>query len=258
MSRALQRSAQPLCDSGHPALAAEAAARLIALDPLSDAGHIVLTQARAGLGDASGIEAACVACAELLRAELGVKPSAAVDAAYERARSMLADGLQPEPAATRPPPIRFADTSNGSVACLELGTGPVTLLILFGILSHIEVAGGKSRASARCSGARRSVFASCSWTAAAPACPNASRWNKACAAVSPTSMRFARRWARTRSGCSATRLLRQSASKNSLPHLLRAFSRMDVRERLPQRRVPTLVLALGEVERFIEGVAARP
>lgn len=139
--RALSRAAEHLCASGQPALAAEAAARLIAIDALADLGHAVLLTARARLGDAAGVEAAYFACADLLREELGIRPSAYIEAAYAEARAQLT--VLPEQRAARPslsPPIRFADAVDGSVAYLELGGGDTTLVILFGLWSHLEVA----------------------------------------------------------------------------------------------------------------------
>ncbi|WP_439519894.1 alpha/beta fold hydrolase [Hydrogenophaga sp.] len=138
--RALSRAAEHLCASGQPALAAEAAARLIAIDALADLGHAVMLTARSQLGDAAGVEAAYFACAEVLRNELGIRPSAHIEAAYADARTQLT--LLPDQRTARPrlsPPIRFADTEDGSVAYLELGGGDTTLVILFGLWSHLEV-----------------------------------------------------------------------------------------------------------------------
>ncbi|MBT9464445.1 alpha/beta hydrolase [Hydrogenophaga sp.] len=140
VARALSRAAEHLCASGQPALAAEAAARLIALDALADMGHAALLTARSQLGDAAGVEAAYFACAEVLRNELGIRPSANIETTYADARAQLA--VRPEQRTTRPslsPPIRFADSADGSVAYLELGSGDTTLVILFGLWSHLEV-----------------------------------------------------------------------------------------------------------------------
>jgi pimeloyl-ACP methyl ester carboxylesterase/DNA-binding SARP family transcriptional activator len=140
VARALGRAAEQLCTHGKPGWAAEAAARLIAIDPLADQGHAVLLAARARLGDAAGVEAAYFACAEVLRSELGIRPSTYIEAAYADARAQLTS--LPEQRAARPslsPPIRFADAVDGSVAYLELGGGDTTLVILFGLWSHLEV-----------------------------------------------------------------------------------------------------------------------
>jgi pimeloyl-ACP methyl ester carboxylesterase/DNA-binding SARP family transcriptional activator len=144
VARALQRVGEQLVDSGQPLLAAEAAARLIAIEPLADAGHALLLRAHAERGDLAALESAYLAFAELLRAELGVRPSPAYEALYEQARlrvtrSVPASTAPPVPSADTPP-IRFADTDDGAVAYLEIGSGPQTLVVLFGIWSHIEIA----------------------------------------------------------------------------------------------------------------------
>jgi pimeloyl-ACP methyl ester carboxylesterase/DNA-binding SARP family transcriptional activator len=145
VARALSRAAEHLCSSGQPDLAALAASQLIAIDPLSDAGHTTLLTARALLGDAAGVEAAYFACAEVLRQELGIRPSTQIEAAYQEAQQQLSAWPAPRaPTLRRMPPIRFADTSDGAVAYLELGSGlgsgAQTLIMLFGLWSHIEVA----------------------------------------------------------------------------------------------------------------------
>lgn len=144
VARALQRAGEQLVDSGQPLLAAEAAARLVAIEPLADAGHALLLRAHAKRGDLAAMESAYLAFAELLRGELGVRPSPAYEALYEEARRRVTRTGPGSRAAFAPaantPPIRFADTDDGAVAYLEIGTGPQTLVILFGIWSHIEIA----------------------------------------------------------------------------------------------------------------------
>ena len=144
VGRALAAAGESLCSAGQPARAAQAAARLIGLDPLSDAGHLALIEARAALGDSTGVEAAYFACAELMRGEFGMPPSSRVEAAYAAAQATLqASAVQAPPRSDRLPPVRFAETDDGSVAYIELGkidkVGE-TLIILFGLWSHVEVA----------------------------------------------------------------------------------------------------------------------
>ena len=142
--RALSRSAEHLLAAGQPMLAAEAANALIRLEPLADAGHVYRLAAQGQLGDAAGVESAYFACAELLRNELGIKPSAQIEAAYAQARARLATAPEDEPrGASALPPIRFADTDDGAVAYLELGSRAArggAMVILFGLWSHVEVA----------------------------------------------------------------------------------------------------------------------
>jgi pimeloyl-ACP methyl ester carboxylesterase/DNA-binding SARP family transcriptional activator len=142
--RALGSIGHHLLQSGQPGLAADAAARLVRRDPFAEAGHALLLQAHAQLGDAGAVESAYFACADLLRTELGIRPSAQIESAYAAAVARLAappDDAPPDPA--RMPPIRFAEAADGVVAYLELGSPKApcgTLVILFGIWSHLEVA----------------------------------------------------------------------------------------------------------------------
>jgi pimeloyl-ACP methyl ester carboxylesterase/DNA-binding SARP family transcriptional activator len=339
VARALQRAGEQLIDSGQPLLAAEAAARLVAIEPLADAGHALLLRAHAQRGDLAAMESAYLSFAELLRGELGVRPSPAYEALYEQARRHV---MQAAPssstevaAAPGAPPIRFADTDDGAVAYLELGSGPQTLVILFGMWSHIEIAwdeptiravlqrlaqrfrvvlmdrrgvGLSERLALEQSvpagvedidAVRRAVGASQVWLfgnaaggmiaieyaalheqavqglvlyaaqargAWAPDYPWAlktaqldtwverlrSGWGDATSlrefAPSQANDPVARDW--------WARLMRQAMSRNSLPVLLREFGRMDVRHRLPQLRVPTLVLQ-REGDRIVRTGAAR-
>jgi pimeloyl-ACP methyl ester carboxylesterase/DNA-binding SARP family transcriptional activator len=136
VARALQRLGERWLDAGQPAPAIEAAQRLAAIDPLADAGHALLLRAHALRGDLGAMESAYLAFAALLRSELGVRPSPAYESLYAQARQPLLQAA-PSPSAL---PIRFADSDDGTVAYLELGRGPRTLVVLFGLWSHVEVA----------------------------------------------------------------------------------------------------------------------
>jgi pimeloyl-ACP methyl ester carboxylesterase/DNA-binding SARP family transcriptional activator len=142
--RALTRLAAWANHNGQAERAAEAAAALIRIDPLADAGHAALLAARAQLGDAAGVEAAYFAYAEMLRAELGIRPSAQIEAAYAHALRQLT--LRPSERASRTDaaaPIHFADSDDGTLAYLRLGSPQAacgTLIVLFGMWSHVEVA----------------------------------------------------------------------------------------------------------------------
>nr|WP_284617706.1 alpha/beta hydrolase [Rubrivivax pictus] len=144
VTRALARGGEQLLAIGQPALAAEVAAALVRLDPLCDTGHALRLAAQGRLGDAAAVEAAYFACAELLREELGIRPSAGIEAAYAEARARLSRPPEDdEPAARALPPIRFADADGDAVAYLELGSPAApggTMVVLFGLWSHLEVA----------------------------------------------------------------------------------------------------------------------
>lgn len=142
--RALGSVAHHLLQAGEPGLAADAAATIVRLDPFAEAGHALLLQAQAQLGDAGAVESAYFACADLLRTELGIRPSAQIEAAYAAAVARLTAPPQDAPADRgRMPPVRFAEDADGVVAFLELGSPQAacgTLVILFGLWSHLEVA----------------------------------------------------------------------------------------------------------------------
>lgn len=139
VARALERLAQHQAQAGEVEPAIETADRLLALDPLAEAGHAALITALGRRGDSAGVEAAYFRCAELLRAEFGVPPSATLEAAYAQATGQARHGDAANAGRTLPP-IRFAQTRDGAVAYVASGRGDKTLVIVPGLLSHIEVA----------------------------------------------------------------------------------------------------------------------
>jgi pimeloyl-ACP methyl ester carboxylesterase len=147
LMRALQRVAEHLAKGADTARAVDAAQRLIALDACSEGGHAALITALAHQGDMAAAEGAYFRCAEVLRAELGVRPSAMVEAAYAAARHEPASPVLPQYL----PRIRFAQTGAGAVAYSLYGDGPQTLIMVPGLLSHLEVLLDEPRIS-RCLG----------------------------------------------------------------------------------------------------------
>jgi pimeloyl-ACP methyl ester carboxylesterase len=146
--RALQRVAEHLARGTDPARGMEAAQRLIALDACSESGYAALVTALGQQGDMAAVEAAYFRCAEVLRSELGVRPSALVEEAYAGATQRRAPQA---PAARSLPRIRFAQTADGAVAYSLQGDGRQTLVMVPGLLSHLEVAFDEPRIS-RCLG----------------------------------------------------------------------------------------------------------
>lgn len=144
LARALQRVAQHLAAGADPQRAIDAAQRLIALDACSEGGYAALITAHGRLGETAAMEAAYFRCAEVLRAELGVRPSARVEAAYAGARQEAGPAAVSLP---RLPRIRFAQTAEGAVAYSLQGEGEQTVVIVPGLLSHLEVAFDEPRIS---------------------------------------------------------------------------------------------------------------
>jgi len=150
-------------------LADHIADALLRLDPCHEAGHGTRMAARAARGDAAGVETAYFECARVLREELGVRPSAALEAAYARATaataaaaSTAAANATVRPAASRSitivapvapaePEIRLARTSHGHVAYADWGAHGSsherpTIVVQWGIMSNLEVALDEPRA----------------------------------------------------------------------------------------------------------------
>ncbi len=140
VSRALLRLAELQLLRGKPEAALEAAEQVLKLDACAEKAHAAVIGAWARLGNMAAVETAYFNCAEVLRRELGVRPSARIEAAYAAA---VAHGdaqarLEAQPQ-TRVQ-IQFAQTSDGAVAFAAQGSGPETLVIIPGLLSHVEVA----------------------------------------------------------------------------------------------------------------------
>lgn len=133
VTRAWQRLAEREAAQGDATLAVEAAERLIALDPCAERAYATLITARARQHDPAAVEQAYFRCAEALRAELGVRPSAAVERAYAAAVAQV-------PAPDDTTRIEFAQTRDGAVAYTVLGTSGPAMVLVPGLLSHIEVA----------------------------------------------------------------------------------------------------------------------
>ncbi|MBA3599454.1 MAG: alpha/beta fold hydrolase [Methylibium sp.] len=145
--RALQRLAEHELLLGRFDAALQAARRLLDIDGCVDAGHALTIEALARLGQGAAVEAAYDQCASLMRHEFGVRPSAAVEAAYAAACAVLQG--EPSSPAARPlaatatataPVLRYANTALGSVAFATLGTGPDTLVLVPEVWSHVEAA----------------------------------------------------------------------------------------------------------------------
>ena len=90
VARALERLVARWLADERSAAALAAAERLVRIDPLAEAGYAGLIVARARRGDAAGIAAAYFECAESLRHELGVRPSAAFERVHAEAISQCA------------------------------------------------------------------------------------------------------------------------------------------------------------------------
>jgi DNA-binding SARP family transcriptional activator len=107
----LERLAAKSLELHAPALAEQAAWALLRLDSCNEGAHRARLAARTALGDAAGVETAYFECARALREELGLAPSAGLEAAYAQAQATLArlaQAARSADAAPRDPQRRVA------------------------------------------------------------------------------------------------------------------------------------------------------
>src|SRR5437764_4185062 len=88
-------------------------------------------------GHSAGVEAAYTRCAEILRAEFGIRPGPQTERAYMRA---IEDLKRRSPDRLGQPSVRFAERGLGAIAYTMLGAGEQTLVISPGFVCHIEIA----------------------------------------------------------------------------------------------------------------------
>lgn len=141
LARALESAAEAAVHQRDAALAETAAAALLRLEPCHEGAHAARLAARALCRDASGVEDAYFACAAQLREELGVRPSPRLEAAY-------AEAIGAARAAPMRLAIEFAPAPQGQVAYAAWGQGRETIVVLWGLMSNLEVALDEPRARA--------------------------------------------------------------------------------------------------------------
>lgn len=90
VAQALERLVARWLAEDRTTAAMAAAERLVRIEPLAEAGYAGLIVARARGGDAAGIAAAYFQCAEILRHELGVRPSPAFERVHAEAMAQCA------------------------------------------------------------------------------------------------------------------------------------------------------------------------
>jgi pimeloyl-ACP methyl ester carboxylesterase/DNA-binding SARP family transcriptional activator len=140
--RALQRLAEQRLASHRPQDAALAARRLLDIDAFADAGHALLIEALAQLGQAAAVDVAYDEFATMLRHEFGTRPSALIEATYARAGALLqqrGDAPPAQPVTDTPRPrIHYTLSHDGvRLAYAHSGRGP-PLVKAATWLSHLE------------------------------------------------------------------------------------------------------------------------
>lgn len=137
LARLLERVIEALGQRGAFGPAFDWVEILIALDPYREPSYVLLMQTHALQGHSAGVEAAFTRCADVLRAEFGIKPGPRTEQEYLR----LAGGLKRQASSgVGRPDLRFAPGELGTVAYTILGGGEQTLVIAPGFICHIEIA----------------------------------------------------------------------------------------------------------------------
>jgi pimeloyl-ACP methyl ester carboxylesterase/DNA-binding SARP family transcriptional activator len=137
LARLLERLIDALSRRGEFAAALDLADALVALDLYREPSHVLLMQLHALQGHSAGLEAAYTRCADLLRAEFGIRPGPNTEKAYLR---LTEDLKRLSSNRLERPSVRFAEGASGAIAYSTLGAAEEALVISPGFVGHIEIA----------------------------------------------------------------------------------------------------------------------
>lgn len=137
LARLLERLIDALGRRGEFASALDLGEVLVALDEYREPSYVLLMELHALQGHGAGVEATYTRCADVLRAEFGIRPGPHTEQAYLR---MTEDLKRQSSRRVERPSVRFAEGGFGAVAYTVLGAGDRTLVILPGFVNHIEIA----------------------------------------------------------------------------------------------------------------------
>lgn len=137
LTRLLERLIDALGRRSEFAQALDLAEALVALDVYREPSYVQLMQLHALQGHAAGVEAAYTRCADVLRAEFGIKPGPHTERAYLR---MTEDLKRRSSMFVESPSLRFAESGSGAIAYTTLGAAEQTLVMAPGFVCHIEMA----------------------------------------------------------------------------------------------------------------------
>jgi pimeloyl-ACP methyl ester carboxylesterase/DNA-binding SARP family transcriptional activator len=137
VARLLERLIDVLGKRSDLAPALDLAEALIALDVYREPSYVLLMQLHARQGHSAGVEASYTRCADVLRAEFGIRPGPQTEQAYlrltEDLKRLSSNGVERTN-------VRFAEGPLGVVAYTTLGAGEQTMVISPGFVCHIEIA----------------------------------------------------------------------------------------------------------------------
>lgn len=136
LARLLAHRVEAMSAEGRAAAALPWAERMIALDRYCEPSYVALMRLHAADGNAAGVEAAFMRCAQELRSEFGSKPCAGTEQAY----LALMQGLQTDSGGSGELRVRFAESGHEAVAYATIGDGKEAVVIIPGFISHIEIA----------------------------------------------------------------------------------------------------------------------
>jgi len=123
-------------DGGHPDEALEPLARLVALDPYAEEGHVMRVEALLALGAEERARAAYGAYAQLMRDDLHAEPRAELAARFEKPHARTERSLPREGFATlREVTLHFVDWPGGDPPLLCLH-GATSTCYVYGGLAH--------------------------------------------------------------------------------------------------------------------------
>lgn len=137
LARLLERLVDTLGRRGEFASALDLAEVLVALDEYREPSYVLLMQVHALQGHVAGVEASYMRCADVLRAEFGIKPGPHTEQAYLQ---FTQDLKRLSSARLERASVRFAEGELGAVAYTTLGSGERTLVVAPGFVCHIEIA----------------------------------------------------------------------------------------------------------------------
>jgi pimeloyl-ACP methyl ester carboxylesterase/DNA-binding SARP family transcriptional activator len=137
LARLLERLSDALGRRGDFESAMELAELLVSLDVYREPSYVLLMQLHALQGHSAGVEATYTRCADVLRAEFGIRPGPQTESAYLR---LTEDLKRLSSNRVERPSVRFAESGLGAIAYTMIGTGEQTLVICPGFVFHIEIA----------------------------------------------------------------------------------------------------------------------
>ncbi|MET0543021.1 MAG: alpha/beta fold hydrolase, partial [Variovorax sp.] len=135
--RLLAMLAARQAEGGDVAAGIALAQRLVRMDAGCESSYVLLMELEAQSGHAAGVEAAYARCAEVLRADYGIVPSAQTQAARAAILRRLAGARAS--AGIGPLDVRYAASTSGALAYAVLGDRGDAIVMAPGFLSNLEI-----------------------------------------------------------------------------------------------------------------------